>query len=161
MLHGDLMLLVGPAAGDYVIYPSKGTFTAPDGPVHMPLVRRSSIPQPKGHPLILEEAKKGGDGCLLHFCWVDQNLVVALPQINLGKKKMCNLSPSPELKHVGQWVDIWLSQQVEEAKITVWTPPADGLPYHVDQREVDRWMIPSSSSCLNFTISFLPVFEAW
>jgi hypothetical protein len=54
----------------------------------MPLVRRSSIPQPEGHPLILEEAKKGGDGCLLHFCWVDQNLVVALPQINLVKKNV-------------------------------------------------------------------------
>ncbi len=38
----------------------------------------SSIPQPK-------EPEEGGDGHLLHVSWVDRDLVVALPPINLGE----------------------------------------------------------------------------
>jgi hypothetical protein len=32
--------------------------------------------EPKGHPLVLEEAKGSGDGSFWHVCWVERNLVI-------------------------------------------------------------------------------------
>ncbi len=61
--------------------------------------------RPKGIRLYSNRPKRGGGGCLLHILWVDRDLVVALPQINLGK----NGAPGHlggEIQHVGQWVNI-------------------------------------------------------
>jgi hypothetical protein len=51
----------------------------------VPLEGWARIPQTKRHSLILEQAKGSGDGCLLHVLWIDWDLVVPLPQVDLGE----------------------------------------------------------------------------
>jgi hypothetical protein len=95
----------------------------------MPLERRTGVPEAKGHPLVLEEAKGGGDSGLLHVRWVDRNLVVAHPQVSVGKNCVTRHLRC-KIKHLGQQVVIRCSHQVE-AKIAARTPTAVGLPHHV------------------------------
>ncbi len=51
--------------------------------VHGPLGRGSEVLEPKGHPLVLEEAKGSGDGSSWHVCWLDRNLVIHFQQVCL------------------------------------------------------------------------------
>jgi hypothetical protein len=79
----DHVLLVPPAA--VVVHPGKRCLKVPDGPVHVLLKRWPCISQAKGHLLVPEQAEGGGDGGLLHVLWVDRDLMVPLPQVNLEK----------------------------------------------------------------------------
>jgi hypothetical protein len=85
---------MGPATDDNVIYPSKSSLTVPDGPVHVLLEGRLGVPEAEGHPVVLKEAERDG---LLHVCWVDWNLLAALPLANI-EKKLCNTPPSAQNK---------------------------------------------------------------
>jgi hypothetical protein len=64
----DNVLLMVPAADDDVIHPGKGGVAVPNSSIHVPLEGWPRVPQTKRHPLILEQAEGGGDGCLLHIC---------------------------------------------------------------------------------------------
>jgi hypothetical protein len=81
------MLLVVPAADDDVINPCKGCLAVQDDPVHVVLEGWPCISQAKGHPLVLEQAKGGGEGGLLHVLWVDRDLVVPLSKVDLGEHR--------------------------------------------------------------------------
>ncbi len=75
---------------DNVIYPSKSCPAIPDGPVHMPLEGVPAVPEAEGNPLVFEG---GGDGGLLHILWVDRDLMITFPKVNVRKKKLCNRLP--------------------------------------------------------------------
>jgi hypothetical protein len=83
----DNVLRVVPAADDDVVNPGKGCLAVPEGPVHMVLERWPCISQAKGHPLVLDQAKGGGDGGLLDVVRVDGYLMVPLSQVNLGENR--------------------------------------------------------------------------
>ena len=54
--------------------------------------------RPKG---ILKEAEGGGDSGLLHVCWVDWNLLAALPLVNIERN--CAIHRLwLKIRHVGQ-----------------------------------------------------------
>jgi hypothetical protein len=74
------------------------SLTVPEGPVHGK--GAPAFLNPKGILMSLKRLKGGADGCLLHIRWVDRNLAVALPQVNLGKK-LCN--PRPSLENQACW----------------------------------------------------------
>ena len=80
----DNVLLVVPAADDNIVHPGKGGLAVSNSSIHVPLKGWPRIPQTKRHPLVLEQAKGGGDGGLLHVCRVHRDLVVPLPQVDLG-----------------------------------------------------------------------------
>jgi hypothetical protein len=79
----DNVLLVVPAADDDVVNPGKGGLAVSNSSIHVPLEGWAHFPQTKRHPLILEQAEGGGDGG--HICRIYRDLVVPLPQVDLGE----------------------------------------------------------------------------
>jgi hypothetical protein len=85
LLHVDLKLLVGMAADDDVIHPNKA---ASQSLMALSTCRWKDIPiflRPKGTLWYSKRPKGGGNGVLLHVRWVDRNLMVPLPQVDVGK----------------------------------------------------------------------------
>ncbi len=83
----DHVLLVVPAADDDVVDPGKRRLSVSNSPVHVPLEGGPRIPQTKRHPLVLEQAEGGGDAGLLHVFRVDWDLMIPLPQVDLGENR--------------------------------------------------------------------------
>ena len=128
--HVDNVLLVVPAADDDIIHPGKGGLAVSNSSVHVPLEGWPRIPQTKRHPLILEQAEGGGDGCLLHVRRIHRDLVVPLPQVDLGEDGAARRLGG-EIQHVGKWVYVWLCNQVQPPEIPAWPPATVRLPHHV------------------------------
>jgi hypothetical protein len=64
--HMAYMLLMGPTVDDNVVHSSKSCLAILDGPIHVQLEGCPGVLETEGHFLVLEEAKGGGDGGLLH-----------------------------------------------------------------------------------------------
>ncbi len=71
------------AVDQHVIHKSQGSLLLRDGAVHVALKRGPSIPQAKGQPLVLKKPKWSSDGHLGHIYWVDRDLVITFPEVNL------------------------------------------------------------------------------
>ncbi len=126
----DNVLHVVPAADDDIIHPGKGGLAVSNSPVYMSLEGRPRIPQTKGHLLVLEQAEGGGDGGLLHVGWIHLDLVVPLPQVNLGEDGAARRLGG-EVQHVGERVHIRLCDQVRPPEVPARPPASVRLPHHV------------------------------
>jgi hypothetical protein len=115
--HVDNVLLVVPDA-------------VSNGSIHVLLEGRPCIPQTKGHPLVLEQAEGGIDGSLLLVRRVHRDLVVSLPQVDLGEDGAARRLGG-EVQHVGERVYIWLSNQVQPPEVPAQPPAPLRLPHHV------------------------------
>jgi hypothetical protein len=136
----DNVLLVVSAADDDVIHPGKSCLEVSNSFIHVPLEGWPRIPQTKRHPLKLKQDEGGGDGGLLHICWIHRDLVVPLPQVDLGEDGAARRLGG-EVQHVGERVHIWLCNQVQPPK----TPHGRQLPSPfftmckgLDQGDVER-----------------------
>ncbi len=147
----DHVLLVIPAAYDYIIHPGKGGLAVADGPVYVPLEGRPRIPQTKRHPLVLEQAEGGGDGGLLHVAgftgiWWYPFLKSILektvqPAALAAKSSMLGSGYTSGSVTRFNRLKSPHGRQLPSAFLTM----CKGL----DQGDVERWIMSSSSSCLN------------
>ena len=79
------MCLLIQAGHQNVVWVDEDEGKTAENPVHEALERHASILQPKWHPQELEKAKWSDEGHLLHVRGVDQDLVVALLQVELAE----------------------------------------------------------------------------
>ncbi len=103
----DNVLLVVSAADDDVIHPGKSGLAVSNSSIHVPLEGWTRVPQTKRHPLLLEQAEGGGDGGLLYICRIHRDLVLPLPQVDLGEDGAAHCLGG-EVQYVGEPVHIWL-----------------------------------------------------
>ena len=126
-------VLLGVGAGDQDVVQVGETRRAGHHPVHQALEGVSGIPHAERHPGKFEEAKGRDDGGLRDVGGVHRDLMVALPEVDLGEDASA-LQSGHEVHHVGQRVAVRDGDAVEAAIVAAGAPVAVRLAHHVEWR---------------------------
>ena len=128
---GGVLLCVGAGDEDVVQVGEPGR--AGHHTVHEALESVPGVAHPECHPCEFEEAKRSDDGGLRDVGGEHGDLVIALPEVNLGEDGG-SLQAGDEIHHIRQGIAVRDGDAVEAAIIAARAPAAIRLADHVERR---------------------------